>query len=216
VNPQGGKRLFALSSGHARIPGQSGACNSLTCTNNGGGTAPAGFPQDVAGCEGSTDINDDVALDVTLRSPKNATGYSFNFFFYSFEYPEYVCTLFNDQFIALVTPPPAGAIHGNISFDSMSNPVSVNIAFFSVCQGCALGTAAMQGTGFDTWDTAAGGTSWLKTEAPVKGGDELSIRFTIWDTGDQSWDSTTLIDNFQWIASGGTVGVGTKPIETPK
>ncbi len=50
----------------------------------------------------------------------------------------------------------------------------------------------------------------------MKGGDELSIRFAIWDTGDQAYDSTTLIDNFQWIANGGTVSVITDPISTPK
>jgi hypothetical protein len=215
VHTQGGQRLLALSSGHARIPGQPGACGSLTCTSNFGGTAPPGFPQDVPNCAGATDINDDVGLEVKLRSPKNATGYSFNFFFYSFEYPEWVCTSYNDQFIALVTPPPMGSINGNISFDSMTNPVSVNIAFFQVCAGCPLGTAALQGTGFDTWNDA-GGTSWLKTQAPVKGGDEVSIRFAIWDTGDQSWDSTALIDNFQWIANGGTVTVNTDPIGVPK
>jgi hypothetical protein len=127
----------------------------------------------------------------------------------------YVCTAWNDQFIALVSPPPMGSVNGNISFDSKSNPVSINIAFFSVCQGCALGTSALQGTGFDMWNHA-GGTSWLKTQAPVKGGEEISIRFAIWDTGDQAYDSTTLIDNFQWIANGGTVSVITDPIPTPK
>jgi len=215
VNPQGGKRLFAMSSGHARTPGQSDSCGSLMCTSNNKGTAPPGFPQKVAGCQGNTDIYDDTALELKLRSPTNATGYSFSFFFYTFEYPEWICKTFNDQFIALVNPPPAGSINGNISFDSKSNPVSVNIAFFSVCNNCALGTSAMQGTGFNEWNDA-GGTSWLKTQAPIKGGDEVSIRFTIWDTGDPSYDSTALVDNFQWIANGGTVAVGTDPIETPK
>jgi hypothetical protein len=215
VNTQGGKRLLAISSGHARTPSQSGSCGTLSCDSNMGGVAPPGFPQDVPNCSGDTEINDDVGFEVKLRSPKNATGYSFNFFFYSFEYPEWVCTSYNDQFIALVNPPPMGSVNGNISFDSMTNPVSVNIAFFSVCEGCSLGTNALQGTGFDTWNDA-GGTSWLKTQAPVKGGEELSIRFAIWDTGDQAYDSTTLIDNFQWIANGGTVSVITDPIPTPK
>ena len=115
---------------------------------------------------------------------------------------------FNDQFIALVNPPPVGAINGNISFDSKKNPVSVNIAFFDVCAGCALGTNELAGTGFDAWNDA-GATSWLETQAPVTGGQELSIRFAIWDTGDQAWDSTVLVDSFQWIANGGTVKVDT-------
>lgn len=210
VMPLEGSNLLVLSSGHGRIPGQPNACGALTCQMGGLGTAPAGFPQDVPACPGLSTIYDDVALEVTIRAPTNATGYAFSFDFYSFEYPEWVCTSFNDQFIALVDPPPPGSINGNISFDAMTNPVSVNIAFFEVCAGCPLGTAELQGTGFDTWDDA-GATSWLATTAPVTGGDLVTIRFAIWDTGDQAWDSTALIDNFRWIADGGTVTVGTTP-----
>ncbi|HWB77075.1 MAG TPA: choice-of-anchor L domain-containing protein [Nannocystaceae bacterium] len=205
-----GATMLALSSGHARLPAQVGSCGSLTCYGTGPGTAPTGFPQDVPACPGSTAINDDIALEVTLRAPTNATGFSYNFDFYSFEYPEWVCTSYNDQYIALVNPPPMGSIDGNISFDSMGNPVSVNIAFFDVCSGCALGTGELQNTGFDTWDDA-GATSWLVTTSPVDGGTELTIRFAIWDTGDAAWDSTVLIDNFRWIADGAEVDVGTEP-----
>ena len=210
VDPQEGASMLVLSSGHARYAGQAGECGALTCYGSGAGTAPAGFPQDVPACAGSTNINDDIALELTLRAPTNATGYAYNFDFYSFEYPEWVCTSFNDQYIALVDPAPMGSINGNISFDSMSNPVSVNIAFFDVCSGCALGTSELAGTGFDTWDDA-GATSWLVTTAPVDGGDEFTIRFAIWDTGDSAWDSTVLLDNFRWLAGGGEVDVGTEP-----
>jgi hypothetical protein len=217
VHPQGGKKLLALSSGHARIPGQPGACGSNTCTNEGAGQAPPNFPQDVPNCAGDTNINDDVGLQLQIRTPTNATGYSFDFKFHSFEYPEWVCTSFNDQFISLVSPAPMGSINGNISFDIHNNPVSVNVAFFDVCAGCPLGAGELAGTGFDgSWGDDAGATSWLKSQAPVKGGDVITIRWTIWDTGDQAWDSTALVDNWQWIANGGTVTVSTDPIPTPK
>lgn len=215
VNVQGGARMLGFSSGYARDATDPGACGSNSCYGYGTGFAPPGFPQDSPQCQGGTTINDDVGLEVKLRAPKNATGYSFNFNFYSFEYPEWVCTTFNDQFIALVQPPPMGSINGNISFDSNSNPVSVNIAFFQVCSGCPLGTNELVGTGFDSWDDA-GATSWLKTSAPINGGEEFSIRWTIWDTGDTAWDSTALVDNFQWLATGGTVVIGTEPIPDPK
>jgi hypothetical protein len=212
VPPRKGGRMLALSSGHARAANHPNPCNDYSCEMTGPGTAPSGFPQDVPSCLGGTDINDDVALEVEMLAPTNATGYSFDFTFYSFEYPEWVCTTFNDQFIALVDPAPMGAINGNISFDSMTNPVSVNIAFFQVCAGCPLGTNELAGTGFDTWDDA-GATGWLVTQAPVTGGDNVKIRFAIWDTGDQAWDSTVLVDNFQWIANAGTVTIGTEPVE---
>ncbi len=238
VNPQGGSRMLAVSSGFARRPGDAGACNDYSCSGAGPGTPPPNFPQDVPNCAGDTSINDDVALELKIRSPKNATGYKFAFKFHSFEFPEYVCTLFNDQFIALVTPNPAGSINGNVSFDSKGNPVSVNVAYFDVCDPsgignfaaycfsgcpappnpyCPLGAGELSNTGFETsWGEDAGGTSWLQTQAPITGGDEVTIRFAIWDTGDTAWDSTALVDNFEWIATGGTVAIGTVPVEDPK
>ncbi len=206
-----GSSLLGLSSGHARLPSEPGACGSFSCYGYGAGTPPPGFPQNSGACPISTNINDDVGLEVQLRAPTNANGYKFDFKFYSYEYPEWVCTSYNDQFMALVTPAPMGALNGNISFDSMHNPVSVNVAFFDVCAGCAAGTAELTGTGFDMYNDA-GGTQWLQTLAPIKGGDVFTIRLAIWDTGDQAWDSTAVIDNFQWIASGGTVTVGTTPV----
>lgn len=236
-----GANMLGLSTGHMRTPGQAGFCTdaqsnpSQNCITANNGPAPAGFPQSVPGCPAppNLQIHDDIALEVKMRSPTNATGYKFNFKFYSFEYAEWVCTDYNDQFIALVTPPPMGSISGNISFDSGNHPVSVNIAFFDVCDPAGLSTFAshctggscpvapspycpsgkgeLLGTGMDGAPGMldAGGTSWLQTSAPIKGGEDVSIRFTIWDTGDHNLDSSVLVDAFQWIANGGTVKVGT-------
>jgi hypothetical protein len=236
VNVQRGAKLLSLSSGHARLPGDPDECGYSSCSISGGGAPPPGFPQDVPGCSGLSNINDDVALELKMRAPTNATGYKFLFKFYSIEFPEYVCTAFNDQFIALVTPPPMGSINGNISFDSAKNPVSVNVAFFDVCDPngignfasvcggckpvpnpyCPSGTAELQGNGFDGAWGDAGGTSWLQTAAPIAPGEEFSIRFAIWDTGDTALDSTVVIDGFEWIATGGTVTVGTGQVPDPK
>lgn len=233
-----GQRLLALSSGRARRPGDPSPCGSNTCNIAGGETtAPAGFPQTSANCPLDTGINDDVALEVKLRVPTNATGYKFLFDFYSFEFPSFVCTAYNDQFIALVDPPPMGSVNGNISFDSNKNPVSVNLAFFNVCDPadkmyyafncvgtcpsppnpyCPLGTMQLQGTGFDTWATDGGATGWLTSSAPVKGGEEITLRWAIWDTGDSGLDSTVLVDGFTWITKAGTVVVQTEPLPVPK
>jgi hypothetical protein len=231
VMPRAGKSVVAISSGRARLPGQPGSATGRNMTSL-KGSPPAFFPQDVPTCAGGTSINDDVALQVYLRAPSNATGYKFDFRFNTFEYPQWICTAYNDQFVAIVDPEPMGSIHGNISFDSQNNPVSVNIAFFDVCNTCnnfaqnCMGTCPMApnpccpsgdmelaGTGFDNSFTAGGqeggGTSWLQTTAPIHGGDAFAIRFAIWDTGDHNLDSTAVVDNFQWIASGGTVMVGT-------
>jgi hypothetical protein len=245
VHPQGGERLLAISSGHARTSSQPGSCGSDECDANAGGNPPPGFPLDNPNCPMTQGINDDVALKLKIRAPTNATGFSFNFKFYSFEYPEWVCDMYNDQFIALVTPPPQGSLNGDISFDSTHHPVSVNLAFFDVCDPnnegefavncqidnfggvcpspphpyCPLGTMELLGTGFDLWNpdgNFGGATRWLTSQAPIKGGEEFTIMFAMWDATDQAYDSTTLIDNFQWIANGSDVTVVTTPIPMPK
>ncbi|AUX21959.1 uncharacterized protein SOCEGT47_024570 [Sorangium cellulosum] len=215
VRAQGGARMLALSSGRARAARRPGACGGPSCSSYGPGRAPPGFPQDNPSCPPSSEIHDDIGLEVVLRAPTNATGYEFAFKFYTFEYPEYVCDSFNDQFLALATPPPPGSRDGNLSFDSLGNPVSVNIGFFDVCEGCPLGADDLVGTGFGLWNDA-GATRWLRTQAPVTGGEEITLRFMIFDTGDDMLDSTALVDGFRWIARGGTVAVETTPVQTPR
>ena len=149
-----------------------------------------------------------------------------------------MCTNFNDQFIALVSPKPEGSLKGNISFDNNDNPVSVNIAFFDVCDPSSIGNFAqfctgncpsapspycpegadeLVNTGFEpSWGQDAGATVWLQSQAPIGGGEEFSIRFTIWDTGDQLWDSSVLVDAFEWIANAGSAAVPVETMPVPK
>jgi hypothetical protein len=144
---------------------------------------------------------------------------------------------------ALVTPPPAGSIGGNISFDSKKNPVSVNLALFDHCDPstagifafycddldnpgkvcpqppspyCSQGPGFLMGTGFGGINEFgdAGSTGWLVTTAPVNGGEKFSIRFAIWDTGDQALDSTVIVDKFRWSAD--PVGIGTDEAPNPR
>jgi hypothetical protein len=249
VHVQAGASMLVLSSGYSRTVGQAGACNGISCETNPTGTAPTGFPQDDPACPPTQAIADDVALEVTIRVPTNATGYSFNFKFYSFEFPDWVCDTsgYNDQFIALVTPPPkgsyvpSGSTGGNVSFDSSGHPVSVNMGYFDVCDPttpsrfashcissggacpalpspyCPLGVGELAGTGFDVWHTGvgpAGATRWLETQAPATPGSTITIRFAIWDAGNAEFDSTVLIDNVHWNATGGSVS--TMPVPAPK
>jgi len=251
VHVQAGQNMLALSSGAARVVGQTGACGSISCTYNATATPPTGFPEDDPTCPPTSSIADDVALEVQVRVPTNATGYSFSFKFHSFEFPDWVCDPkgYNDQFIALVTPAPmgayvpAGSTGGNISFDGNHHPVSVNIGYFDVCDSttptrfashctssatvtcptlpspyCPLGVGELSGTGFDVWNSKGpdGATRWLQTQAPAVPGSIITIRFAIWDAGNGEYDSTVLLDNFQWNASGGTVTVSTMPVTGPK
>ena len=96
-------------------------------------------------------------LKITLKVPQNAKGVSFQFNFFSAEYPEWVCTEYNDRFIAILessaldtsklpqgscvpnSNPPAC----NVSFDDKGAVVSINNGFFDVCDS-ASGTSGGQ------------------------------------------------------------------------
>jgi hypothetical protein len=209
--PRAGSAMLVLSSGRARDLADAGACGSLSCTGVGSGTPPPGFPAAVTGPVGACPapasvINDDVGLQVTLRAPAGAVGFSFDYKFFTFEYPEWVCTSYSDHFLVLMDPAPAGATNGNVAqveWSGVASPVTTSSAPLESCTPalsypCALGTAALQGTGFDVWNDAAA-TDWETITVPVSPGQEFTLRFVIMDVGDTAWDSTVLLDNFKWL-----------------
>ena len=67
------------------------------------------------------------------------------------------------------------------------------------------------GFGFDTAFEDHAATSWLNTQAPIEPSSEITLVWATYDSGDGVLDSTTLVDNFRWIAKPG-VDVGTTPI----
>jgi hypothetical protein len=230
VKVQAGQRMLGLSSGTARQPTDpgymdvSGFDKGYTCGS------PVGFPKESPACPGVTtgQPHDGVALEMDIVAPTNATGFSFSFNFFTYEWPDWICSEFNDFFVALLMPFPMGQTDGNISFDSMGNPVSVNNAFLTVCGPpgnyggknftCPLGDTQLIGTGFGQ-DTAFGqdhgSTYWLETKAPLKGHEDFTLRWGVYDSGDGILDTTCLIDNFQWIATPG-VTVSTSQMQNPQ
>jgi hypothetical protein len=250
IKPREGKALAVLSTGYAQEfdgPGNKpfggdsfGSVNGIDWwnaqKNRGNGTAPPGFPKPATGCPIDTHVNDLVDLRLEIKAPQNATGVKFDFNFYSGEWPAYVCSNFNDGFVAYLSA--KGFNKGqpdNMSFDKNNNPVSVNNGFFDRCTpnvttGCEslLGTpgtsvcpggpAELAGTGFgvvSNWcvgsnekSTNGGATGWLTSQAPIQGGETFTIEFMIWDTGDGVLDSSVLVDNFKWVG-GGPVTTGT-------
>ncbi len=220
IKPRQGSALGALSSGYARDKdncstnfGDPGAFKG-GCEMTGGGAAPPGFPKDSPSCpqgQISQTVNDVADLKLVVKVPNNAKGFSFDFDFWSGEWPEFVCTEFNDSFIAYLTSKAFnGGAADNISFDSNKNPVSVNNGFFDRCSPgsglgcgnfpanykyCGSGNSELQGTGFydpgdhcfsGNNDSGGGATGWLTTSAPVQQGETITLEFMVWDTGDQN------------------------------
>jgi hypothetical protein len=206
------------------------------------GTAPPGFPQSGKSCPQQDGVNDMIDLKLVLKAPSDATGFRFDFDFYSSEWPNFVCSTFNDAFVAYLT---STGLTNNISFDSNDNPISVNNDFLSRCTAgtplgcnrtdgnnpdaplssstCAGGAGELDGTGYaDTAQTLCGGsnvsatlggaTGWLTTQAPIQPGEQFTLELMIWDAGDGILDSSVLLDHFQWIG-GITGGPGTQPVQ---
>jgi hypothetical protein len=231
VNVRRGTKLLALSGGTARQPKDPGYMTVGGFSKGYQGNHPEGFPKESPACPGSVtgQPNDPTGVETKIRVPLNAYGFSFDFYFYTFEWPGYICSTYNDFFVALLSPFPPGQSDGNISFDNQGNPISVNNALLQVCGcpgnppnpcqaggksfACPLGNIDLIGTGFgfDTAGSDHGATGWLKTQAPVTPGSEISVRFAVYDSGDGVLDSTSLIDNWQWIAKPG-ITVGTDPV----
>ena len=243
--PMSNTTLAALSSGDARGVGDPGYTANMS-DGDSQDLGPGDYLEahnyalettDACPISQST-FHDTVQLSARIRVPTNAQGIKFQFRFFTYEFPLYLCTQFNDFFLALLTSEhPAIPEDKNISFDAAGNPVSVNNAFFTTCNaltcgdpmtsyllapdvdqdGCADALSCNMET--NQCETAlgacpdgsqdlhafteniadAGATGWLTTTAPVIPGEEITLSFHIWDTGDSFYDSLVVIDNFQWL-----------------
>jgi hypothetical protein len=245
IEPREGAMLGVLSTGYAYDcddPSPTAACAGTGAADAGGGQGdpyfkgpqpertgagapPPGFPKGSATCALATTVFDVASLVLQIKVPGNVSGFTFDSAFFTSDWPEYVCTTFNDQFVAWLTSSAWGGSNGNLNvlFDSAGNAMSVNNAFITGCtpatptgcmgsvmgtSTCPGGTAALGGTGFldvgaycTTSSAGGASTGWLTTSAPVKGGETITLQFMVWDTGDQNWDSLALIDHFAWTGS---------------
>lgn len=250
VTTQFGDRLVVLSTGHAADnagdtnPGFQAYQNGVDLGETSAVptdwfTANGSNLPNAPGCPDPNDTTayNPVNLHLRVRAPTNANSFSVQMYFYSAEYPEYVCTAFNDFFITLVdsTDPENPADQNIAIYDDGAGstwPVGINLVsaadgLFTACEngsiaqcgaggtynGC-LDAGALDGTGFDITASACfhtgragGGTGWLTLSGNVEPGEIFDVRFVIWDTSDAGWDSTVLLDNWAWSIDASEPGV---------
>lgn len=176
-----GERLALLSSGSAADVNDTNP-GFVAYTANQGKTS--GFPADwfaanggqmpnIASCP-PANVNaarDPVMLTLRIRTPSNAKSFRFSTGFYSYEYPEYTCSPFNDFFVVLLDSAyngtPANPADKNLAFYAGQNgvnyPVGVNLAYgdtglFTVCNN---GTAGCFSNGTTFQHTACTSNSML-------------------------------------------------------
>jgi hypothetical protein len=226
--PQEGVALFSLSSGIARATGQAGAAFDV-CGDFGGpegqtysgqSNYPPGFPKS-GDCGTQGPAFDGIALDMSIRVPTNAKGFKVRLKFFTCEYPQFTCKVYNDVFAILMTPSPLMAgdpmadatnASANIAFETTAggtkNVIGVNnTSFLTACNqtpitsnyGNCSNEAGLAGSGFE----GHAASSWLTTTVPLPafppGADRvIRLRFAIWDSQDPILDSTAAVDGFEW------------------
>jgi hypothetical protein len=188
----------------------------LTAIQN---TNPCGTGKD----ENTVPVHDYTELRMTVKAPINAGSFSFDFAFFSAEYPVYVCQGYNDTFLAIQYSQqyPAGY---QIAYDANGHRINVNNAFF---QDCNSATAAwgfgythtcnanslmlLGGTNFEVplgpsvappsdcnESHGSGGTDWLTTTSPVNPGETFTLSWVVFDENDGILDSSVILDHFHW------------------
>lgn len=224
--PTEGAKMAAFSSGTARTPSESGYIepDGEGYSNFQSRVTPKYSVPSAVGCSSGTAGYDSCGLKLVIKAPTNANSFGYNFNFFTSEYPEWLCTSYNDAYVAYYEGSMNTESNKNISFDSVGNPVSVNNGLFTVpgtWPPPSLGAnPKLNGTGFagvcdnnpgGTWLTPSicgGSTDWLQTTAPVAPGEEITLIFNVWDTGDRKWDSLVLLDNFTWSTSTASIETG--------
>ncbi|MCB9566056.1 MAG: choice-of-anchor L domain-containing protein [Myxococcales bacterium] len=189
IAKQAGDRMALFSSGHAAAksdtkPDYAGFQSGVDLKTTSAApadwlTANGGKLPNPPGClaPGQLTANDPIMLTLRVRAPTNAKSFSVKMFFFSAEYPEWVCSQYNDFFVALLDSAAVGNPKDkNIAIynDGKQNwPVGVNLVkvadgLFTACQdgivgcqgsgipeanytGCVSATPLV-GTGFDELD----------------------------------------------------------------
>jgi hypothetical protein len=142
-------------------------------------------------------------LRISGTVPQGASGFSYDFAFFSTEYPNFYKTSFNDMYIAWLE---SELWTGNVSFDEQGNPISLNAGFLDYKDApnnhdCPAPCSApeLQGTAME----GHAGTKWLSTSAGVVEGENFMLVLAIFDLSDEVLDSVVILDNFAWNCEGG-------------
>lgn len=149
-------------------------------------------------------VNDYTELRITTTVPDFVNSFSYNLAYFSYEYPDYYLSVFNDMYIGWLE---SEVWTGNISFDEQGAPISLNAGFLDYrdanplndpeCQG-GCSAPEIHGTCME----GHAGTKWLTTTAGVKPGETMTLVLAIFDMSDSILDSYAFVDNFQWGCDG--------------
>ena len=153
---------------------------------------------------GEGDAEDKMWFSFELKAPAiangdiaDAKGYTFDFAYFSAEFPEYVDSNYNDIFVVWQA---SEAYTGNVTFID-GQPLTVTALWPVDFDGNA---PELAGTGFndDGFFYDSGATGWYKATGGVTPGETFTLAFAIFDMGDSTYDTTAILDNWQWDCEG--------------
>ncbi|MEX1363267.1 MAG: choice-of-anchor L domain-containing protein [Nannocystaceae bacterium] len=167
------------------------------------GTGDCSNTIEVQWAQGTGQAFDYAEMRMTLDVPAGVPAFSYDFAMFSTEYPVYYQSQFNDMYIAWLE---SELWTGNVSFDDMGNPISLNAGFLDYKDApnpvdCPAPCVApeLQGTAME----GHAGTRWLTTTAGVVPGETIELIFAVFDLSDSALDTVMILDNFQWACEGG-------------
>jgi len=142
-------------------------------------------------------------IRVIANVPEGHNSISYDFAFFSTEYPDYFGEVYNDMYVGWLE---SESWTGNISFDEDGDPISLNAGFLDFRDDAATlpefgGTCMKQHAG----------TKWLNSTAPVTPGEQITVVLAVFDLADPILDSYVFLDNWQWGCDG-TGGPVTTPV----
>lgn len=187
--PTDGEKYIALSSG----------CADLALEED--------IDEDVISCElldgptGPGNATDIVQMEMELDVPFGANMMTFDFKFFSEEFPQFIDSQFNDGFVVEIGE-SSFTVDGseleapdNVVFDEEGNPITINDAGeLGQDEAWAAGTAYGR-------DENGGATRLINTSVPISsgiGGGTITVIFTIFDVQDRIYDSTVFVDNIEF------------------
>jgi hypothetical protein len=155
---------------------------------------------------GNAAANDLLWFQFDTAVPGGTNGYSFDFAYFSAEFPEFVASVFNDIFLAWSA---SETYTGNLCFIN-DQPCTVTALCdgdatcpdLAYCDegGCAnLAGDELVGTGFDG---VGGSTGWFTANGSASPNETLQLTFAVFDMTDSIYDTAVLLDNWRWDCEG--------------
>jgi hypothetical protein len=213
----GGENFFGIEEGFVMTTGIAssntggiGVDNLGSVTASEGNDSPVGFYEELEELANSTDMYD--VAEYEIRFIPTGDTIAFRYVFASEEYPQYVCTNFNDVFAFFLDGP---TMDGNqdtrnlalipgtdlpVSINSVNAGIpgsypTANLAFCSEAANGSLDYSDLFNFNFiNTYPVHNGYTNIFEAKAAVIPCQEYTMRLVIADFGDDLWDSAIFFE----------------------